>query len=137
MYIDKRSQFSASQNITANAASTDVIDLGATRKIGPGEPMWIVIASKAAPGGTTPTLTVAVQTDDASGFGSPAAIHTTAALSATDLALGKKVVIPFPFTNERFLRLNYTVGGTNPDFTVDAWLTNQEPTSWEAQPDGI
>lgn len=137
MIIDKRSQFASNQSISANAASTDQIDLGSARKIGPGKPMWIVLASKAAPTGTSPTLTVAVQTDDNSAFSSAAVLHTTAALSATDLAVGKHVVIPMPYTNEQHLRLNFTVGGTSPVFVLDAWLTDQDPTTWEAYPDGV
>jgi hypothetical protein len=27
--------------------------------------------------------------------------------------------------------------GTSPTATVDAWLTNQDPTTWVAQPDAL
>ena len=42
-----------------------------------------------------------------------------------------------PWQNERYLRLNYTLGGTTPTATVDAFLTNQDPASWLAYPDAI
>ena len=65
MFIDRRQQVSALQALTVTAPSTDVIDLGSLRLIGPGEPMWWVIAARVGLAGTTPTLDIAVQTDDA------------------------------------------------------------------------
>jgi hypothetical protein len=137
MYIDSRLQVSRQQAITANAASTDTIDFGSDRDVGPGEPLWLVLASRAAPGGTSPTLAVAVQTDDNSAFSSAATLVTSPTFAAADLALGKMQIIPMPMTNERHLRLNYTVGGTSPTFSLDAWLTNQDPQTWVSLPDGI
>ena len=42
-----------------------------------------------------------------------------------------------PFENERYLRLNNTLGGTSPGVTINAFLTDQDPSSWQAYPDGI
>jgi hypothetical protein len=133
MIIDKRLQVSSLQAITGTVASTDVIDLGQQRLIGPGDPMWWVIAARVGLNGGT--LDIAVQTDDASGFPSAATIATYPQLAAAAFVAGTRIVIPMAFTNERFLRLNYTLGANTA--TVDAWLTNQHPQTWMALPDAI
>ena len=135
MIIDKRLQVSSAQALTATAASTDVIDLGAAAAIGPGEPLWLVVVARVALAGTSPTLAIAIQTDDNSGFSSATSLVSSQTLTA--LAAGAKVVLPMPFTNERYLRANFTLGGTTPTCTVDAFFTNQDPTSWVAMPDAI
>ena len=138
MIIDRRLQVSAVQALAASGPSTDVIDLGSPRLIGPGDPMWWVIVARVGIGGTAgPTLAIAVQTDDNAGFASPATLFTSQTLAAADFPTGKQLVIPMPFTNERFLRLNYTLAGTNPTVTLDAFLTNQDPSTWTALPDAI
>lgn len=139
MIIDKRLQVSADQALTGTSAtaSTDVIDLGSDRDIGPGKPMWWVLVFKAAPGGTTPTFTFKQQTDDNSGFSSASDLFTSPTLAAADMAAGKRHVFPMAFTNERYLRASYTMGGTSPTSTVDCFLTDQDPANWTAQPDGI
>lgn len=136
MIIDRRLQVSLNQALTATAPSTDTIDLGSDRDIGPGEPLWFVIVFKTAMTGTSPTFAAAIQTDDTSGFGSPATLVTSETVSGATPA-GRQIVIPMPLTNERHLRLNYTLGGTTPAVTVDAWLTNQHPQVWSALPDAI
>jgi hypothetical protein len=137
MIIDKLLEFSRAQALTATAASTDTVDFGSDRDIGPGEPMWIVITSGAAPGGTSPTIAISVETDDNTGFSSAATLVTHPTLAAAAFGAGTRVVIPMPLTNERYLRMKYTLGGTDPTFTVSAFLTNQEPPSWQAYPDAI
>jgi hypothetical protein len=139
MFIDKRLQVSAQQALSGAGAapSTDVIDLGSQRLIGPGEPMWWVIAARVGLAGTTPTLDIAVQTDDALNFPSAATIASHPQLAAAAFTVGTRIVIPMAFSNERFLRLNYTLGGTTPSATVDAWLTNQHPQAWSAFADAI
>lgn len=135
MIIDKRLQVSAQQALTATARSTDVIDLGTVRLIGPGEPLWWVIAARTGLAGTTPTFKVDVETDDNASFSSGVVLVSSAVLSA--FATGSRLVIPMAFTNERYLSLNYTLGGTTPTVTVDAWLTNQDPTIATTYPDAI
>ena len=139
MWIDKRLQVSTLQALSGAGAapSADVIDLGSLRLIGPGEPMWWVIAARVGLAGTVPTLDIAVQTDDNSAFSSPAALLSYPQLAAAGFTVGTRLVIPMTFTNERFLRLLYTLAGTTPSATVDAWLTNQDPTAWSAQADAI
>ena len=125
MFVDAKNDFSVAQTI-ATAASTNVIDLGpikgAARDVGVGEKFYIVLWTPTAMSGTTPTLTVAVQTDDNVGFASPTTLHTSAALTPANLAAGP-VVIPMPFGAEKFLRLSYTAGGTVAAGTVSASVT--------------
>ncbi|MGL4396618.1 MAG: Bbp16 family capsid cement protein [Hyphomicrobium sp.] len=135
MFIDKRLQVSSQQALTATAVSTDVIDLGSDRKIGPGEPMWLVVAFRVGLAGTSPTFAPSIQTDDNSGFSSATTLATGATLTAAPA--GTLVIMPMPMTNERYLRANFTMGGTTPTATIDAWFTNQEPMSWAAQADAI
>ncbi|HEM7801970.1 TPA: hypothetical protein U2L32_002510 [Burkholderia cenocepacia] len=133
MIIDSLLEFSRAQALTATAVSQNVIDLGSDRDIGPGRPLWLVVAFKvdAVAGGT---YQIDLQTDDAVNFPSPTVI---ASVSPTAPKAGQRVVLGMPFSNERYLRLNYVLGGTGPGATVDAFLTDQDPASWQAYPDGI
>lgn len=132
MIIDRRLQVSAQQALTANANSTDLINLGHTQFIGPGEPLWWVIAARVALAGAGKSFAASVQTDTVVGFGSPTVLQSTGAYTVLDV--GQRIILPMTFTNERFLRLAYTVTGT---VTIDAFLTSQDPSSWAAFPDAI
>ena len=134
MIIDKRQQVSSDQALTgtSDVVSEDIIDLKQSENIGPGEPLWWVIAAKTGLGGTSPTLDIKVETDDAEGFGSAETLVSHPQLAESDFATGDRVVIPMPMTNKRYLRLVYNMGGTSPTATVDAFLTNQEPESWKS-----
>lgn len=122
MIADKQSQFSDAQAVTADAASTNVIDLGtAYPGMGFGDFAGnIVINCDVALGGTTPTLVVQLQQDDNSAFDSAATILSTASVSA--LAAGAQLVMAIPpgLITERYIRLNYDVGGTSPTVTLTA-----------------
>jgi hypothetical protein len=124
MYLDAQNVFSNPQALTATAASTDLIDLGADRNIGIGEPMAVVLTVDVAAGGTSPTLAFALQTDDNSGFSSAATVASSATLTGAQLVAGAQFVLPIPadLSIERFVRLNYTLGGTSPTVTVTAFL---------------
>lgn len=141
MIIDTRLQLSAQQALTATAASTNIIDLGPppfavfNRLIGPGEPLWLAIAVRVALAGTSPTFAASLQTDTTSAFGATTTLLTSQTFTA--LAAGTLIVLPMTFTNQRFLRANYTLGGTTPTITVDSWLTNQDPTAWSSMPDAL
>ena len=135
MLIDKSLRFSASQSLSgaSGTASTDVLDLGADRDLTAlGRPLYVVVVVEAS-GGTSPTLAVVLQTDDNSSFSSATAIYTGPALSQST---SKTQIIPFPHTNERYLRLSYTQAGTSPTATVSAFITDM-PQAWQATADGI
>lgn len=135
MIIDKRLQVSSAQALTATAASTDVLDLSQDRDIGPGAPIWLVVVPTVALAGTSPTLQVSIETDDNSSFSSAATLVTGKSL--TSFPVGSAYVLALPYDNERYLRAKFTLGGTSPTCTVDAFFTNQEPKSWVAASDGL
>ncbi|WP_414462956.1 Bbp16 family capsid cement protein [Hyphomicrobium sp. DY-1] len=138
MIFDKTLQFSAAQALTATAASTNSVDFGANRPVGPGEPLWLVIVSKVDPTGTTPTLQPSIEVDDNSSFSSVRTVLTGPVLAAADFPAGTIFTMPWPVNlNEEYAQVKYTLGGTTPGFTVDAFLTNQDPTTWVSFPDAI
>lgn len=121
MIFDKTLLLSDQQAITADAVSTNTIDLGAagtiyggsgamTRNVGKGLkiPLLIQVTETFA---TTVSLTINVQVDDNTGFGSPKQIGTTGAIPVADLVAGKIFnidAIPRD-ADERYLRLQYDV----------------------------
>jgi hypothetical protein len=133
MILDALLQVSNSQVVTANARSTDTVDLKQDRDIGIGEQVFLIVNVKAV-SGTSPTLSVSLQTDDNAAFSSAITLSQTAA--ATPVA-GSQIVVPFPRTNERHLAAFYTVGGTTPSFTIDAHISPVPPPSWQAYPGAI
>tara|TARA_R100000544_G_scaffold34430_1_gene21200 strand:- start:151 stop:564 length:414 start_codon:yes stop_codon:yes gene_type:complete len=132
MLIDYNLQMSDAQSVTADAPSTNVIDLGSDRDIGPGEDMKIVVTFDVAMGGSNPTLAVQVQTDDNSSFSSASTILTSRSIAAA--AVGHTLVLGLPDTNERYMRLNYDVGGTSPTMTVSAAIV-KDAQQYYAYPD--
>tara|TARA_R110000851_G_scaffold5398_1_gene22367 strand:- start:9776 stop:10210 length:435 start_codon:yes stop_codon:yes gene_type:complete len=116
--------YSNQQVVTADAASTNVIDHGL-----PGT--WIhastpIVDEKGTSNiclGVVVTedfdaltsINVSFQTDSTAGFGSPTTVYTENILLA-DLVAGKKLAVrTIPYgTLEQFTRFNYDVVGTNP-----------------------
>lgn len=123
MYLDSLLKFSDAQALTATAVSTNVIDLSNDRIIGIGEPMALVVTVGVAADFTTndETYQFDLQTDDNEGFSSATSIGSVA-VPAAALTAGDKVVIPLGHANQQYLRANYTLGGTTPSVTVDAFL---------------
>lgn len=126
MIFDSTNLFSSAQAITATAASTNVIDLGATgkvvggtanlvRDIGLGQriPLRIQVVEAF---NTLTSLAVTIQVDDNEAFSSPTTVDSqTIALAGLTLgAVFNSLYFVPPKTNERYVRLNYTVAGTNP-----------------------
>jgi len=124
MYVDNELLMSNAQALTATADSTNYIDLSQDRDIGTGNPMAVVIAVSVAADFTTgnETYTFSVETDDNTSFSSATVIATKAVLT-TALTAGDLVVLAIPYTNERYLQVVYTLAGTTPSVTVDAYLT--------------
>lgn len=132
MYIDTLNQFASGQTLTSSGASTDYIDLGSDRDVGPGQPLYLVLAVSACDGTTgDETYSFALQTDDNSSFSSASTIATVA---PTRAVAPTRYVIGFPYSNERYIRLNATLGGTTPSITYTAFITKEEPASWQAYP---
>lgn len=114
MYIDAQMTFSDDQAITADAASTNVIDLGVARNMGNGEAVPVLIQVTEDFDNLT-SLEVKVQQDTVEGFGSPTDIATTGAVVLANLKAGYTFPIVYlPANTERYLRLYYDVTGTTP-----------------------
>ena len=122
-YVDAQLLLSDAQALTATAASTNTVDLSAsTTFLGTGEPMVLVVTVDVAAGGTTPTLAVAVQSDDNTAFSSAATVATSPTIAGATLTAGYQftVAIPTGVATERYLRAYYTLGGTSPTMTLSA-----------------
>lgn len=119
MIFDLTTLLSNAQAITATAASTNVIDLspratGIVRDIGKGLPIPLLIQVVETFNNLT-SLAIALQVDEDSAFGTPKTVWTSTILLA-DLIAGKVVVPEYVTrgTDERYMRLNYTVTGSAP-----------------------
>lgn len=119
MIFDQQTLLSDAQAITATAASTNVIDLGPiktgiVRDIGKGKAIPLLIQVVETFNNLT-SLTIALQVDDADTFPSAKTVWSSTVVLA-DLKAGKVIVPEFITrgTDERYMRLNYTVTGTAP-----------------------
>jgi hypothetical protein len=123
MFVDAQTLFSDAQALTVTAASTNLIDFGSDRDMSKGEPLDVVIVVDVAADGTTTdeTYSFAIQTDSDVAFGSATTLASRA-ITYGELTLGSIHTIPVPNTNERYMRLYYTLGGTTPTVTVTAFL---------------
>lgn len=124
MIFDAQTRFSKDQAVTASAASTNVIDLGAagipygndvalSRDIGIHHvPIRIQVTTAFA---TATSVKVAVQTDDNSAFSSATTVLESEAIPIASLVAGYQFNIDkLPLkTAERYVRLFYTVAGSD------------------------
>ena len=127
MIMDKTLEFSNAQAITADAASTNTIDLGATgsaygaatalvRDIGPGEDIPLVVTVTETFNNLT-SMNISIQTDDNTGFSTPKTVYRSPEYTLAQLAIGAEFLLPSDFpvgTNERYVRLYYDITGTAP-----------------------
>lgn len=125
MIFDKTLLLSDAQAITADAASTNVIDLGAagtvygaaaalTRDVGKGNKITL-LAQVVENFNTLTSLTISIQCDSDEAFGSPKNVAQQV-IPLADLVAGKTFSIMYapPGVDERYMRLFYDVTGTNP-----------------------
>lgn len=146
MYVDTQTSFSDSQALTATAISSNVLDTlsvlaGGTSAAngvspnagidigsGPGDLYLVVQVNAALTGGTSPTLTITLETaDDAGLTTNKQVLFSTAALAQA--AFGPAgtllVAIHLPIAMyRRYVGLRYTItGGPLTGGSVDAFLT--------------
>ena len=141
-YIDSQLRFSNAQAVTASAASTNVIDLGAVDSDwGPGTPLWIVVHCTTAmtDAGSNSTVAPTLESDTVDTFGSATTIQTLPTFAALSAAGTVVMAALAPMaTNERFIRVQYTVA--NGDLTTGsftAYITTHALQNWTAVADGI
>lgn len=132
MMYDKLNTFGTDQAVTTTAASTDIVDLGAARDMGNGEPLELVILvtqSVTAAGAATVTFTL--ETDDNAGFSSPVVLANSGAIGKAALGAGTEVLrVKVPLDAERYLRTNYTVAtGPLTAGTFTAFLAHDRQAS--------
>jgi hypothetical protein len=120
MILDRQTLFSDRQLVTATAGSVDQIDLsprgaGIVRDIGVGSniPLFIQVVENF---NNLTSLTVSLQVDEDSAFGSPKTVAVTPAIPLAQLVAGYKFNMDYVprGTDERYMRLLYTVAGTAP-----------------------
>ena len=126
MFLDKLDKLSADQAITVTAISGNVIDLGAASSGLPdGVPLELVVIVKVAADATTGDETYAFSADTSAvvGLTTPTQLGYRAIPRAL-LTLGSKHHIPLAqdVAMLRYLGVNYTLGGTTPTITVDAYI---------------
>lgn len=139
MIIDALGTLSDAQALTVTAASTNIMDFGSDRDMGRGQAICVIFTIDVAAAGTTPTFEFTLQTDDNAGFSSPKNVVTKlfGALPSTpfaELTQGSKWILAMPADTsaERYLRVNYTLGGTSPTLTVTAQVQPLRLTQQEA-----
>lgn len=125
MIFDSTNLFSDAQAVTASAASTNVIDLGATdtpkhaanaitRDLGKGNTIALRIQVVTA-FATLTSLKVGVQMDTVENFASAETVLESPAIVLASLVAG--YVFPIQWVprgvNQRYMRLYYTVAGSN------------------------
>lgn len=141
MIFSKQSLFSDDQAVTASAASTNYLDLGAagtpyggtalTRDLGKGNKLKLNVQVTTA-FATLTSLKVAVQVDDNSSFSTATTVLETEAIAAASLVAGYVFnldEIPLR-TSERYVRLYYTVAGSDATAgNIHAGLTMGQQTN--------
>lgn len=138
MYIDKLLKLSDAQALTATAVGTNVVDIEVARGVGNGEPMAVVfsvgVAADQGTGDEDYTFDVEYATNAAQSTGAQlmgrrifeSGTPGAPAQDADLLVAGFVFAIPIPPTtgdeDGDFLGVRYTLAGTTPTITVDAWI---------------
>lgn len=108
--MDRETLFSNDQAITASAASTDKYDQGNAQGDGSGRVLKITVTETFA---TLTSLTFQLRHDTASDMGTAVVALATPAIAAASLVAGADFEIPLPKGLNRYLDVNYVVGGSN------------------------
>lgn len=102
----------ATKTLTGNGTAFNVGAASSTQKLYAA--LHVIAAS-----GTSPTLDVKVQSDDASGFGTP----TDRITFSQATAIGSQWATPVNGAiTDNWWRINYTIGGTGPSFTFVVFI---------------
>lgn len=120
MILDNQTLLSNAQAITADAGSTNQIDLsprgaGIVRDIGPGKPIPLLIQVVEQFNNLT-SLVVSIQVDEDSAFGTPKTVAQSQAIPLASLVPGYAFNLDYVprGTDERYMRVYYDITGTAP-----------------------
>ena len=111
MIIDALTRVSNAQAVTASAASTDYIDLGASRTL-PETTLAITVDEAAAAAGAA-TVAFEIQSSDDSAFATFTTVAKTGDIGKAALTAGRSPIYlkaPEGQTPGRYVRVYYTVG---------------------------
>lgn len=124
MIIDALLQFSDAQTLTASAASTKTLDFSQEQPdLGLNTNLCVVVVPTTEFAGTSPTLKIELQDCDTDN-GSFTTVLSTGALDATKLKANTPLILPMPIKHRRYVKLNYTIGGTASAGAVSAYVTD-------------
>lgn len=119
MVVDAFLQFSAAQALTTTAVSTNTVDLGVARDIGPGEELEVVFTIDTILAGGT-SVNFQFITSAAANLGTPTVLVETGAIVTAQLAAGRApIVLRVPRSlllaapvGQRYIGIQYTIVGT-------------------------
>lgn len=119
--LDKTLELSTEQAVTASAASTNVAQLN-----GGDTPRRLFVVIKVdADFATCTSVTPSVQTDDASNFSSASTLATMPTYPVASLTAGMIGIIPLPLGLKKYVRMYYTVAGSNATTgKISAYITD-------------
>lgn len=126
MIIDRQLLMSDKQAVTQTAPSIDIIDFG-VKGNAEAKPLELIIqVNETVTADGAATVTFALETDSAEGFGTATTLWTSTAIGKAALTAGVVVASgKLPRGTKRFLRINYTVGtGPLTKGKFSAFLTN-------------
>lgn len=111
--LDALNLFSNDQAITATANSTNVVDQGDGFFDGSCRTVGVFVTETFT---LLTSLTISLHSDSVEAMSTNAAVFTlpTITLASGGLNAGKFIEIPIPVQADRYLRMTYTVVGTNP-----------------------
>lgn len=147
MLVDALLQLSNAQAVTASAVSTNTVDLGTSRDLGPGKQLFAVFSvDTTVTAAGAATVNFQVISSAAANLGSATVLGQTDAIGKAELTAGRKpIVVPIPSAvlnaqpiGQRYLGVNYSVA-TGP-LTAGAftcYITDHDPSVGKNYPSGF
>jgi len=141
---DELFDLSDAQEITADAASTNYIDMEVVKsQLGVGGDVWLCIRTNTAPTDAADTIAIQLECDDNSSFSSSKNVLTICTLDTTEITVSDarfatagawiyRATLPYE-CDERYVRLYYENTTSNGTITLDAWLQTFPPKSDRTQ----